>query len=163
MTNQPRQPRGRPKGTGKDDSTALNRVADILLADPSLKGTTAMRRIGVHNASDTRRLQVKWKADGAALLAAARKRKNEAERARPLADAPRDLSAPMSAIAEFRRATERPLAELLRQQNMIEAGFGPLHTLIKQVEDHQRMIQQALGPLEELRRIQESLKPWWLR
>jgi len=163
MTNQPRQPRGRPKGTGKDDSTALNRIADLLLADPSLKPTTAMRRIGVHNESDTRRLQVKWKADGAALLTAARKRKNEVERARPLADPPRDLFAAMSAIAarteEIRRATEGPMAEFLRQQKMIEDSFGPVHKLMKQVEDQQRMIQQALGPLEELRRIEESLNP----
>lgn len=166
MVNRPRQPRGRPKGTGKDDSAALKRIADLLVADPSLKPTTAIRRIGVHNESDTRRLQVKWKADGAVLLAAARARKNEAEEARPPA-APGDLFAAMLAIAaqteEIRRALEGPAAEFLRQQKMIEESLGPVHKLMQQFEAQQRMIRQALGPAEELRRVQESLNPWWLR
>jgi hypothetical protein len=167
MANRPRRPRGRPKGTGKDDSAALNRIADLLVGNPSLKPTTAIRRIGVHNESDTRRLQVKWKASGAALLAAARVRKDEAKEARPPAAPPSDMFAAISAIAarteEIRRALEGPAAEFLRQQKMIEDTLGPVHELMQQFEAQQRMIRQALGPAEELRRIQQSLNPWWLR
>lgn len=70
-----RKTKGRPKGSEKDDSKALNAMADMILADPALKPTTAMRRYSfkIHNA-EIRRLQVKWKERKEMLLTAARKR-----------------------------------------------------------------------------------------
>jgi hypothetical protein len=79
-----KRPRGRPHGSGKDDSRYLEQVADLLVRDHSLKPTTAMKRImlgrkdwGATDATLLRRWQVKWRAKEGSLLAAAR------ERARP--------------------------------------------------------------------------------
>jgi hypothetical protein len=36
--------KGRPRGSEKDDSSALNDMADLMHADPTLKPTPAMRR-----------------------------------------------------------------------------------------------------------------------
>ncbi|OSZ69565.1 hypothetical protein CAP40_01530 [Sphingomonas sp. IBVSS2] len=64
--------KGRPKGSERNGSKALNAVADMIHADPALKPTTAMRR---HNPkigeAEIRRLQVKWKERNDMLLAAA--------------------------------------------------------------------------------------------
>lgn len=70
-TSQKRR-RGRPPGTGKDDRAALRAVADLLIANPALRPSTAMRR-AVRNIGDShlRRLQGKWQRDGACLLAEA--------------------------------------------------------------------------------------------
>ena len=88
MDTEKRQ-RGRPRGSGKDDSGTLARVADLLVCEPSLKATTAMKRIlperdwGASDATTlVRRLQAKWKSTHETELAAAR------ERARPKIAAP---------------------------------------------------------------------------
>lgn len=80
----PRRSRGRPPGSGIDDAARLAAVADLLLANPALKPTTAMKRVVRKiEDSDLRRLQVKWKADGPRLQleaeARARKRAQQAE------------------------------------------------------------------------------------
>lgn len=53
--------RGRPKGTGIDDSASLRRLAEMLRANPELKPTTAIRRLGFTNPSAIRRLRDKYK------------------------------------------------------------------------------------------------------
>jgi hypothetical protein len=55
--------RGRPKGSGLDDSSQLRRVADLLEADPHLKPTTAIKAIGVSDPSTIRRLREKLKVE----------------------------------------------------------------------------------------------------
>lgn len=67
--------RGRPRGTGIDDTPTLAEVADILLASPGMRPTTAMKRAvrGVE-ATQLRRLQEKWRVHGGRLLAEARER-----------------------------------------------------------------------------------------
>jgi len=67
--------RGRPRGTGIDDSSTLAVVADVLLASPGMRPTTAMKRAvrGVE-ATRLRRLQEKWRDHGTRLLAEARER-----------------------------------------------------------------------------------------
>jgi hypothetical protein len=74
-----KRPRGRPRGSGKNDLPQLAQVADLLVRDPSLKPTTAMKRVmrgrkdwAATDSTLLRRWQVKWKAIGAALLATAR-------------------------------------------------------------------------------------------
>ncbi len=54
--------RGRPKGSGLDDSVQLAAIEKLLAADPTLKPTTAIRKIGVTNPSAVRRLRDKLSA-----------------------------------------------------------------------------------------------------
>ena len=53
--------RGRPKGTGIDDEHQLRRLVIMMKADKDLNPTTAIRSIGVNNASVIRRLRDKLK------------------------------------------------------------------------------------------------------
>ncbi len=64
---------GRPKGSGIDDSQQLARIALLLAADAELKPTTAIRSLGIEEPSVIRRLRDKYRANQAALQAAARK------------------------------------------------------------------------------------------
>jgi hypothetical protein len=80
-----KRPRGRPRGSGKNDSRHLVQVADLLVREPSLAPTAAMTRImrrckdwdAASEPALIRRWQVKWKQQGEVLLDAAR------DRARP--------------------------------------------------------------------------------
>jgi hypothetical protein len=73
--------RGRPRGSGKNDAPYLAKVAGLLIGDPSLKPSTAMKRV-IRGRADwdaidptlLRRWQVKWKADGPSFLGAEQKR-----------------------------------------------------------------------------------------
>jgi hypothetical protein len=64
---------GRPKGTGVDDSRQLESLAALLVANPALKPTTAIRSLGVENPSVIRRLRDKFRMDQARLMAEARR------------------------------------------------------------------------------------------
>lgn len=69
--------RGRPRGTGLDDSPTLRKVADMLAADPSIKPTTAIKRtLDKPTETAVRRLQGKWKNEGAKYLAECRARRS---------------------------------------------------------------------------------------
>ncbi|MEQ8813502.1 hypothetical protein [Thalassobaculum sp.] len=72
--------RGRPQGSGLDDRQTLEKIADFLVRHPASIPTPAMRRVGVTDESAIRRLQRKWKADGAGYLKAARTRQAESRR-----------------------------------------------------------------------------------
>jgi len=63
------QSRGRPRGTGKNDEPTLAAIADLLVANSSLKPTTAIKRLlGRPTEAVVRRLQIKWKAHRDRLL-----------------------------------------------------------------------------------------------
>lgn len=73
--------RGRPRGTGKNDTPYLAQVAEFMVVDPKLKPTTAMKRViatrrnwGATDDTLLRRWQDKWKNVGADLLSAAKER-----------------------------------------------------------------------------------------
>ncbi len=53
--------RGRPKGTGIDDSELLAAMAKQMMADPGLRPTTAIKALGISNQSTIRRLRDKYK------------------------------------------------------------------------------------------------------
>lgn len=61
--------RGRPKGSGIDDSARLRSIAALMSAEPGLKPTTAIKRIGVSDPSIIRRLRDKFHACKAELMA----------------------------------------------------------------------------------------------
>lgn len=52
--------RGRPIGTGLDDTGHLNQISDEMDKDPNITVTTAIKRIGVKNPSTIRRLRDKF-------------------------------------------------------------------------------------------------------
>lgn len=64
--------KGRPKGSGIDDSQQLARIAALLAADPKLRPTTAIRSLGIEEPSVIRRLRDKYRAHQTALQEAAR-------------------------------------------------------------------------------------------
>src|SRR5689334_19282771 len=83
--NSNKRGRGRPVGSGYNDRPILEKIADLMVAQPLLKATTAMRRIlGQPGASEIRRLQVKWKAGSAEYLAHARARRTAAQAPTPV-------------------------------------------------------------------------------
>ncbi|MGQ0455914.1 MAG: hypothetical protein ACT4OU_02505 [Hyphomicrobium sp.] len=63
--------RGRPKGTGIDDSDRIARLIELLRVHPELKPTTAIRVMGFSDPSAIRRLRDKYKAFTAAGRASA--------------------------------------------------------------------------------------------
>lgn len=54
--------RGRPKGTGIDDSDRVARLAELIRVKPGLKPTTAIRAMGISDPSVIRRLRDKYSA-----------------------------------------------------------------------------------------------------
>ena len=54
--------RGRPKGTGIDDSDRIARLAELIKVRPDLKPTTAIRVMGINDPSVIRRLRDKYSA-----------------------------------------------------------------------------------------------------
>ncbi len=64
--------RGRPKGTGINDKTILLRIADLIVDNPNLKRTTAIKDIGIDNPSIIRRLRDKFAENETSLIAEAR-------------------------------------------------------------------------------------------
>lgn len=72
--------RGRPKGSGlKGDARLLDKIADLILDDPSLTPTAAIKKaVPNWNETVTRRLRGKWKSQADKLLLQARQRLEEA-------------------------------------------------------------------------------------
>jgi hypothetical protein len=58
--------RGRPKGSGLDDSDNLSKVSRMLEVDPRMRPTTAIKAIGISDPSTIRRLRDKLRGAGAA-------------------------------------------------------------------------------------------------
>lgn len=83
MSNSSKRPRGRPKGSGKNDTPDLVKVADLIAHDPTLRPTTAIKRVlaskklqpGEMEQTVLRRLQHKWTIEGPLLLAQAQYRR----------------------------------------------------------------------------------------
>jgi len=59
---QARSRRGRPKGTGIDDTDRIARLAELLRVHPELRPTTAIRVMGITDPSVIRRLRDKYTA-----------------------------------------------------------------------------------------------------
>lgn len=86
--------RGRPHGTGLNDEPVLAKMADLMVANPKLKPTTAFKRVEAEpDASTIRRIQTKWKASGKRFLERAQSKVATAlANSKPLAQPVCDLS-----------------------------------------------------------------------
>jgi hypothetical protein len=60
--------RGRPKGTGLNDTAHLRAIAGLLAAQPDLKPTTAIKKLGIDDPSVIRRLRDKYHASETELI-----------------------------------------------------------------------------------------------
>lgn len=128
MSDVVKRPRGRPKGSGKDDSMMLAAIADMVLAK-SIRPTSAMKQLVRQNiksedrpnkehqvAADVRRLQVKWAEASEELLAAARERAEAHKEAQRRARTSRGTSGGYSSGGIGCLATE-----IARRQSELEA------------------------------------------
>jgi hypothetical protein len=61
--------RGRPKGSGIDDSRTLLEIGRLIESTPNLRPTTAIRRLGIQDPSTIRRLRDKYNASKDAIHA----------------------------------------------------------------------------------------------
>ncbi|MBU1209862.1 MAG: hypothetical protein KJ587_01135 [Alphaproteobacteria bacterium] len=60
--------KGRPKGSGIDDSRRLREIAAMIIEDPELRPTTAIRNTGICDPSTIRRLRDKFNSEKAQLF-----------------------------------------------------------------------------------------------
>lgn len=157
--------RGRPPGTGRDDSRTLTAVADILRAHPGMKATTAMRRQAGGTATDSnlRRLQVKWKAEGSRLMAEAEARAHERERRQQ--DHTRSASATAAAMAVHVIGMAHPaLAAAERHALMlgITGGIGEAYSTVmastRAFQEAGRIGQAYSAVTESTRAFQEAAR-----
>ena len=116
--------RGRPRGTGLDDSSTLRKVADMLAADPSIKPTTAIKRaLDKPTETAVRRLQGKWQHQGAWY-------QTDAKARRSLVSAPaRRASVPYSPrtvrqITEAHRRMQEALGPSVRASQELASSPG---------------------------------------
>ena len=75
MTSESKRSRGRPKGSGIDDTATLERIADLVVGPRAYGKTAAIRRVVGPDPSIVRRLQRKLKHDEAPLMTAASARR----------------------------------------------------------------------------------------
>ncbi|MBN2973983.1 hypothetical protein JW805_18415 [Roseomonas aeriglobus] len=146
--NSNKRSRGRPVGTGLNDGPTLKKVADMIVANPSLRPTTAIRRaLDKPEPSSIRRLQVKWKAGKAQYMA-------EAQARRAAASMPaRRVSAPYSPrtgrhIAEAHRKMQEALGPGFRaaQEMMNSPGMRAAQEAARRYQES-----PALRAIEEFR------------
>lgn len=146
--NSSKRSRGRPVGSGLDDRPTLKKVADMIVANPSLRPTSAIRRaLDKPEPSNIRRLQVKWKAGKAEYIA-------EAQARRAGASMPaRRVSAPYSPrtgrnIVEAHRKMQEALGPGFRaaQEMMNSPGMRAAQEVARRYQEN-----PALRAIEEFR------------
>ena len=91
--------RGRPKGSGINDRAILLSIAGLIVDNPTLKRTTAIKQAGITNPSTIRRLRDKFAAEGDTLIAEV-----EASRAAVATTTEQAVAAP----AKSRRKSKAP-------------------------------------------------------
>lgn len=114
--------RGRPRGTGLDDSPTLRKVAEMLAADPSRKPTAAIKRaLDKPTETAVRRLQGKWKDQGAKYLADAQARRSAAPAPPRRTSAPYSPRAARQMLEAHRRMQDALSPSMLAAQEMMNS------------------------------------------
>lgn len=143
-----KRPRGRPKGTGIDDRPVLLQMAELIVAKPTLRPTTALKRI-VRRPSESyeRRIQAKWRVVGEALCAEVRARAANDR-------APVMRGAALSPVALARRVAASPVLSA-----MDALHNNPTMRALRAFEDSPAMrAARALedGPIGQAKRLLDS-------
>ena len=109
----PKKPRGRPKGSGiPTDPATLAAVADLMILEPDLKPTTAIKRVVCEwTDSIVHRLLGKWRKEKERYLAEAQKRKAVSASAA----CARAASHPGARLEEFGRTLDSPALRVARE------------------------------------------------
>ena len=158
---------GRPRGSGKDDSRDLNRVADLMARDSGLKKTPAISRVVEdkypphHWQKMVRRLLRKWETTGDARLIEARQRleeKRRMERAEREEVSRRRIGSTMRdhAVGSLTASQAAKIAEMQVGSVMREYEMGSLTSSMAQlglgtaVSEMERQINAAMAPLHKL-------------
>jgi len=158
--------RGRPRGTGKNDSPHLAQVADLLVRDATLKPTTAMKCVmatrkdwGATDTTLLRRWQSKWKSACDALLLAARERITPKAATIPGGGgsyvSPSLFNQMLLDAQRFRDMLDPPHMRMIREQ--VEQAQR-MQDLID--PPHMRMIREQM---EQAQRMQDLMQPSYLR
>lgn len=166
----PKKPRGRPKGTViPTDRRVLNAVADLLLREPALRPTAAIKRL-VPDWTDSvvHRLMSKWRKEGQALLAEARQRQ-ETRAARNASAGNASVGGSIGSLAaQLRMMTEsqtlRATHQMLNSPTMRavrELADSPTMRAIREMQENPtiRAIREMQNsPVMQMIREQQRLK-----
>jgi len=113
--------RGRPVGTGLNDTPTLEQAADLMVAHPGVKVTTAVRQIlPKAGPSEIRRLQMKWKAKASEYLANASAR----------------LAAPLAPVRTQRASTRysaRTARQIMEAHQKMQEAISPTIRAVQEV------------------------------
>lgn len=147
--------RGRPKGSGLDDTKTLKAVKQILASNPAMKPTTAIRSMGVSDPSSIRRLRDKLRAGGRTEIRLDRAAAAPSVRKKPAARVygPDPQAAPQLAAPDTTPAAGS--ADVLDPQRWLDivGGLG-LQTVFASMEAQAMFLKHAL----ELPHIAEILR-----
>lgn len=167
MSNDNRKP-GRPKHSGKNDAKYLEQVADLMVKNPGLKKTPAIRKIvesnpwRVSDNSVERRFLRKWKIAGGEYLAAAQERRNEWKQEQRKGQGLNlgDLSAASSLARAMREVNplSQALADMNQQHEAMKRALNPLAEM-RDILDPPFMRQMR----EAQKQFDEILNPSWAR
>ncbi len=163
MTTSKRR-RGRPIGSCKDDTQFLIGVANVLMAHPGMRPTTAIKRVlGSPNPSPIRRLQSKWKQDGPRYMRGAQARRSTiAMQAsyQGLADARARLNSQMREIGDFLGTTNMRSSMTLEPETATEKATKALQDAIRNtMKGHFRGSMMPKWPQETLLSLSEHTSP----
>lgn len=154
--------RGRPAGSGIDDSRFLMEVADLMHANPALKARGAMNQVirrhkgtsRVHSeAAMLRRLQDKWQKQGVALLAQAQRRAEARERPVNLSDIV-EIGIRVNAAVQALRTP----VHIERVTRIASAVAETIDRITKPMAEIQKTIDRLAEPLANAHRVMAAHK-----
>ncbi len=143
---------GRPKGASRlnrDDEVALAKMADLIVANPNMKPTTAMHRIGINDDTVEHRLRRKWNTSSERHLAVARQRQQ------PRADVGRSHITALSVARAVQTMTQADIEGMRKAAKAVQAA----HTRLEQqfgknlnafLDSHRTTAQQIIEATRKL-------------
>jgi hypothetical protein len=144
--------RGRPKGTGINDKELLLRIASIIVDNPDIKRTTAIKRLGIENPSTVRRLRDKFQTDADKYIAEVKasrstsssEGKGRRQKSAPpqAAPAPQAASAPQGAGDGIQ--IEALVTGLICQFLGVKPEQMPSHPILQLVREQMRIVEHVL-------------------